>query len=172
MDGFPLHWASMLCFTNTIKYTKPNFSLLSFLFSQDVCLRREWVQVPAKSKGESICPSGNGWILCHRWVQAYENETSGRHKNVSSPDPHACCCPRLRGRSHDRWGPVFNVQRVHCKTQRRTESSATEVNMDSYTDILCPLILPHIKVCGKFIFSDVSSFLIVHIPLAAHLHCK
>lgn len=50
-----------------------------------------------------FAPCRNGWILCHRWVQTDEDEKSGRHKNVRSPDPHACSCPRLCGGSHDCW---------------------------------------------------------------------
>lgn len=119
-----------------------------------------------------LFPCRNGWIPWHCWLQADENEKSGRHKNVSSPDPHACGCPRLCGRSHDYWyvarsvtflnktsflfqfvaqfedchvtylsffvfrRPVFNVQRIHCKTHTRTESGGTQVK--SYTDIHVP----------------------------------
>ena len=60
---------------------------------------------------ELIClfaPCRNGWILCHCWIPTAENEKSGRHENVSSPDPHACSCSRLCGWSHDCWYVTFS----------------------------------------------------------------
>lgn len=56
----------------------------------------------------------DGWICCHCWLQADENEKSWRYKNVGAPDSHACSCPRLCGGSNDCWWVIFQFLLPNC----------------------------------------------------------